>query len=75
MELSKDIETYPGFCTKCGSILPLLSMEEFLKCYSCKTVFGPESMCNRIFFLLNIVIKIIQLKTSLLCIHNKLTNM
>lgn len=43
MELTKDIETYPGFCTKCGSILPPLSMEEFLKCYSCKTVFGPES--------------------------------
>lgn len=50
MELSKDIETYPGFCTKCGSILPLLSMEEFLKCYSCKTVFGPESMCNHYLF-------------------------
>lgn len=43
MELTKDIETYPGFCTKCGSILPPLSMEEFLKCYTCKTVFGPES--------------------------------
>lgn len=43
MESTKDIETYPGFCTKCGSILPPLSMEEFLKCYSCKTVFGPES--------------------------------
>lgn len=43
MELTKDIETYPEFCTKCGSILPPLSMEEFVKCYSCKTVFGPES--------------------------------
>lgn len=43
MELVKNIETYPGFCTKCGSILPALSMEEFVKCYSCKTVFGPES--------------------------------
>ncbi|XP_050524569.1 DNA-directed RNA polymerase I subunit RPA12 isoform X2 [Daktulosphaira vitifoliae] len=42
MEVLNDIETYPGFCSKCGSILPPLSMEEFLKCYSCKTVFGPE---------------------------------
>ncbi|VVC31012.1 DNA-directed RNA polymerase M, 15kDa subunit, conserved site,Pol I subunit A12, C-terminal zinc [Cinara cedri] len=46
MELSKDIETYPGFCTKCGSILPSLSTEEFVKCYSCKTVFGPEIYGN-----------------------------
>ncbi|XP_050424453.1 DNA-directed RNA polymerase I subunit RPA12 [Adelges cooleyi] len=42
METSSNIYTYPGFCTKCGSILPPLSMEEFLKCYSCKTVYGPE---------------------------------
>ncbi|XP_015371427.1 PREDICTED: DNA-directed RNA polymerase I subunit RPA12 isoform X2 [Diuraphis noxia] len=43
MNLRNDIETYPGFCSKCGSILPSLSMEEFIKCYSCKTVFGPEN--------------------------------
>lgn len=43
METIKNIETYPGFCNKCGSILPPLSMEEFVKCYSCKTIFGPQS--------------------------------
>lgn len=43
MDIIKNVETYPGFCTKCGSILPSLSMEEFSKCYTCKTVFGPES--------------------------------
>lgn len=43
MESNIGIETYPGFCSKCGSILPSLSMEEFIKCYSCKTVFGSES--------------------------------
>lgn len=50
MELTKDIETYPGFCTKCGSILPPLSMEEFLKCYSCKSVFGSESESIAVLF-------------------------
>ncbi|XP_060850518.1 DNA-directed RNA polymerase I subunit RPA12 [Rhopalosiphum padi] len=48
MESNNDIKTYPGFCSKCGSILPSLSMEEFIKCYSCKTVFGPEIYGNSI---------------------------
>lgn len=49
MDIIKNVETYPGFCTKCGSILPSLSMEEFTKCYSCKTVFGPESKWIKFF--------------------------
>lgn len=49
MDIVKNVETYPGFCTKCGSILPSLSMEEYAKCYSCKTVFGPESKLTKVF--------------------------
>jgi len=56
MESNGDIETYPGFCSKCGSILPSLSMEEFIKCYSCKTVFGPESKLKTIIILFLIII-------------------
>lgn len=56
MESNDDIETYPGFCSKCGSILPSLSMEEFIKCYSCKTVFGPESKLKTIIILFLIII-------------------
>lgn len=52
MELTDDIKTYSGFCTKCGSVLPPLSMEEFLKCYSCETVFGPESKKSLIVFII-----------------------
>lgn len=46
----EDIETYPGFCTKCGSILPPMSMDEFVKCYSCRTVFGPESKQTQCYY-------------------------
>jgi len=61
MDLRNDIETYPGFCSKCGSILPSLSMEEFIKCYSCKTVFGPESKLTNVIFLILIIINLFYL--------------
>lgn len=32
----------PGFCSDCGSILPLLGDRGNVKCYACKRVWGPE---------------------------------
>lgn len=32
----------PGFCSDCGSILPLLGDKGNVKCYACKRVWGPE---------------------------------
>ncbi|XP_043588381.1 DNA-directed RNA polymerase I subunit RPA12 [Bombus pyrosoma] len=33
----------PGFCSDCGSILPLLGDKGNVKCYACKKVWGPEA--------------------------------
>ncbi|KOX67437.1 DNA-directed RNA polymerase I subunit RPA12 [Melipona quadrifasciata] len=33
----------PGFCSDCGSILPLLEEKGDVQCYSCKKVWGPEA--------------------------------
>lgn len=38
----------PGFCPKCGTILPLLGSEGDVKCYNCKQTFGPEGKEARI---------------------------
>lgn len=32
----------PGFCTNCGTILPLLEPTGGVTCYLCKANFGPE---------------------------------
>lgn len=32
----------PGFCTNCGTILPLLEPTGGVTCYFCKAKFGPE---------------------------------
>ncbi|XP_003703448.1 RNA polymerase I subunit RpI12 [Megachile rotundata] len=33
----------PGFCSDCGSILPLLGEKGDVKCYACKRTWGPEA--------------------------------
>ncbi|XP_053981599.1 DNA-directed RNA polymerase I subunit RPA12 [Hylaeus anthracinus] len=33
----------PGFCSDCGSILPLLNDYGDVKCYGCKRSWGPEA--------------------------------
>ncbi|XP_060828898.1 DNA-directed RNA polymerase I subunit RPA12 [Bombus pascuorum] len=33
----------PGFCSDCGSILPLLGDKGNVKCYACKRAWGPEA--------------------------------
>ncbi|OAD59165.1 DNA-directed RNA polymerase I subunit RPA12 [Eufriesea mexicana] len=33
----------PGFCSDCGSILPLLSDRGNVNCYTCKRSWGPEA--------------------------------
>ncbi|XP_076165865.1 RNA polymerase I subunit RpI12 isoform X2 [Ptiloglossa arizonensis] len=33
----------PGFCSDCGSILPLLGDSGDVKCYACKRTWGPEA--------------------------------
>ena len=33
----------PGFCSDCGSILPLLSDRGNVTCYACKRIWGPEA--------------------------------
>jgi uncharacterized Zn finger protein (UPF0148 family) len=38
----------PGFCPKCGTILPLLGSEGDVICYNCKQTFGPEGKEARI---------------------------
>lgn len=35
-----------SFCTKCGSILPLLQEFGSVKCYACKAVYEPDSKLN-----------------------------
>lgn len=35
-------EAVPGFCPKCGSILPLLKATGGISCYNCKENYGPE---------------------------------
>jgi hypothetical protein len=32
----------PGFCPRCGTILPMLGSEGDVRCYNCKQTFGPE---------------------------------
>ncbi|KAF4520927.1 hypothetical protein B566_EDAN008902 [Ephemera danica] len=34
----------PGFCSKCGSILPLLKSSGGLNCYTCKTSYSAEEL-------------------------------
>ena len=33
----------PGFCSDCGSILPLLGDRGDVTCYACKRIWGPEA--------------------------------
>lgn len=42
----------PGFCSDCGSILPLLEEKGDVQCYACKKVWGPEGSYSFFFFLL-----------------------
>jgi tRNA(Ile2) C34 agmatinyltransferase TiaS len=32
----------PGFCPRCGTILPMLGSDGDVRCYNCKQAFGPE---------------------------------
>lgn len=34
----------PGFCSDCGSILPLLGDKGNVTCYACKRIWGPEGI-------------------------------
>lgn len=36
-----------GFCTNCGTILPILGDTGPVKCYMCKSEFGPEGRSVR----------------------------
>lgn len=40
----------PGFCSDCGSILPLLEETGNVECYACKKVWGPEGSYSFCFF-------------------------
>ncbi|XP_052754477.1 DNA-directed RNA polymerase I subunit RPA12 [Galleria mellonella] len=35
-----------AFCSRCGSILPLLKEFGFVKCYFCKEIYGAENFNN-----------------------------
>lgn len=41
----------PGFCSDCGSILPLLEERGNVECYACKKVWGPEGSYYCLFVL------------------------
>ena len=46
--MAKDDDTVsfistPGFCSDCGSILPLLGVRGDVTCYACKRIWGPEA--------------------------------
>ncbi|XP_017885605.1 DNA-directed RNA polymerase I subunit RPA12 [Ceratina calcarata] len=46
MEQKNDTVSFistPGFCSDCGSILPLLRDIGGVKCYACKREWGPEA--------------------------------
>lgn len=53
----------PGFCSDCGSILPLLSDRGNVNCYACKRSWGPEGMRLKVKLL-------IIFQIHLLCVRN-----
>lgn len=61
----------PGFCSDCGSILPLLGDKGNVTCYACKRVWGPEGIYYLFkFILLNFFcftkkIKLLKLKMKI----------
>lgn len=62
----------PGFCSDCGSILPLLGDKGNVTCYACKRVWGPEGIYYLLFkfILLNFFcftkkIKLLKLKMKI----------
>ncbi|KAJ9583377.1 hypothetical protein L9F63_022284 [Diploptera punctata] len=40
--MSIKLTSEPGFCPDCGTILPLLSDKDGVRCYICKKVYGSE---------------------------------
>ncbi|PSN48110.1 DNA-directed RNA polymerase I subunit RPA12 [Blattella germanica] len=40
--MEKKVSSEPGFCPKCGTILPLLTMSGNVTCYNCGKSYGPE---------------------------------
>lgn len=40
----------PGFCSDCGSILPLLGERGDVKCYACQRTWGPEGTYLSVLF-------------------------
>jgi hypothetical protein len=45
IESHSNFITLPGFCSECGTILPLPGNKKFVTCYGCKRKWPCEGIC------------------------------